>query len=477
MIYSGQCIHDAGLRHEVSVTLMEPPPGCEGAHTPEFYRDTLKKILDEGIPYDSVCFKDASGTSIPQNVYQTIHLARQLLPKEINISFHTHETAGLGVFCCKAALAAGATQLDLSMSPVSGGTCQTDVVTMWHALRGTEYDLGIDINKMLNAEEVLKGCLQEYFVPPEAKTSDPLILFSPMPGGALTANTQMMRDNKILHKYGDVIKEMTDVVKKGGFGTSVTPVSQFYFQQAFNNVMFGKWKKIADGYGKMVLGYFGKTPLPPDSEIIKIAAEQLKLEPTTKNPIDINDEDPSKGTEAAKKMLKAAGITDLSDENIFIAATCKEKGIAFLNGEARLGVRKNVVLKEKKVKTEEAGGYTVSINDKKYSVVIDGNKATVNGKTFNIDIKEGVEVTGTAPTDKSQAATSDNKSVKAPMPGNVLKVDVKVGNSVSEGDQLLILEAMKMETPIKAPCNGVITSITVTQGDPVDAGQVLIWIN
>ena len=71
-----------------------------------------------------------------------------------------------------------------------------------------------------------------------------------MPGGALTANTQMMRDNNILHKYPEVIAAMSEVVQKGGYGTSVTPVSQFYWQQAFSNVMFGKWKKIADGYGK-----------------------------------------------------------------------------------------------------------------------------------------------------------------------------------------------------------------------------------
>ena len=93
-----------------------------------------------------------------------------------------------------------------------------------------------------------------------------------MPGGALTANTQMMRDNGILDKYEEVAAAMGECVAKGGYGTSVTPVSQFYFQQAFNNVMIGPWKKIADGYGKMVLGYFGKTPVAPDPEIVKTRA-------------------------------------------------------------------------------------------------------------------------------------------------------------------------------------------------------------
>jgi len=276
LIYSGQRIVANGLKHEVTVTMMGLPPGCEGAHTPEFYEQVLRNILDADIPYNSVCFKDASGTSTPQNVYETIKRAKAMLPADIPVSFHTHDTAGISVLAYKAAIEAGADAINLAMAPVSGGTSQPDIITMWHALRDTEYELeGIDIDKIREAEEVFKDCMKDYFMPPEAKAVDPLIVFSPMPGGALTANTQMMRDNNILDKYPEVIKAMSEVVKRGGFGTSVTPVSQFYFQQAFNNVMFGPWKKIADGYGKMVLGYFGKTPVAPDPEIVKIAAEQL----------------------------------------------------------------------------------------------------------------------------------------------------------------------------------------------------------
>ena len=279
LIDSGKAIHEAGLKHEVTVTMMELPPGCEGAHTAEFYASVLKDILDAGIPFDSVCFKDASGTGVPSKVYKTIKEARELLGKDTRIVYHTHETAGIGVISCKAALEGGADQLDLSLSPVSGGTCQPDLITMWHALRGTDFDLGIDINKVVKAEEVFKDCMKDYFKPPESERVEPMIPFSPMPGGALTANTQMMRDNNCLDRFPEVIAAMGEVVEKGGFGTSVTPVSQFYFQQAFNNVFFGPWKRIAEGYGKMVLGYFGKTPVTPNKDIIELCKEQLKLEP------------------------------------------------------------------------------------------------------------------------------------------------------------------------------------------------------
>lgn len=182
--------------------------------------------------------------------------------------------------------------------------------------------------------------MKDYFLPPEALSVNPMIISSPLPGGALTANTQMLRDNNLMDKFPQVVAAMKEVVEKGGFGTSVTPVSQFYFQQAFNNVMFGAWKKIAEGYGKMVLGYFGKTPCAPDPEVVKIAEEQLGLAPTTETVVDLNDKDPNKGLEVAKKRLEDANLP-VNDENLFISAACKEKGILFLQGKGTIGVRKN----------------------------------------------------------------------------------------------------------------------------------------
>jgi pyruvate carboxylase subunit B len=323
---------------------------------------------------------------VPTKVYDTIKMARKMLPEGPHIHFHTHETAGIGVIGNKAALEAGADGIDLSMAPVSGGTCQPDIAVMWHALRGTDFDLGIDIDKVMEAEAVFKDCMKDYFLPPEALKVEPMIPWSPMPGGALTANTQMLRDNGILDKYPAIIKAMGEVVRRGGFGTSVTPVSQFYFQQAFNNVMFGEWTKIAEGYGKMVLGYFGRTPVEPDPEIVEIAKKQLELEKTTLTPLELNDSDPKKGLDVAAQLLKGAGFKT-SDENLFIAATCKDKGIMFLEGDGKLGVRKSTP-KDELPPAEDtvAQGYTVTVNNKTFSVFIKDNEAVVNGKAYQIDV-------------------------------------------------------------------------------------------
>ncbi|MCP4049630.1 MAG: biotin/lipoyl-binding protein [bacterium] len=472
--YSAECIINNGLEHEMVVTMMDLPPGCYGAHDVAFYEKTLKSFLEAEIPYHRVCFKDASGTSNPDKVYKTIRMARELLPKGTHLRFHTHETAGVSVQCYMAALEAGADAIDLAMAPVSGGTAQPDILTMMHALKGTNFDLGFDINKLLRAEEVFKECMKDYFFPPEASAVSPLIPFSPMPGGALTANTQMMRDNDILDKFPEVINAMGEVVKRGGYGTSVTPVSQFYFQQAFNNVMFGPWKKMAEGYGKMVLGYFGKTPVKPDPDIVKIASELMSLEPTDRCPLDINDEDPEKGIESAKRKLRENQL-DETEENIFITAACGEKGLIFLKGNASANVRK--VSNKKASNTDKADGYTVTVDGSKYGVTLDGNTAVVNGKKYNIDIMEGLDPSHASPVSAGSAATKDAVSVNAPMPGQVLKIKVKIGDFVRTGDILVIIEAMKMETEIKAQSDGTVSSISVNAGDSVKPGQALVWLN
>lgn len=483
LIDSGKAIVEAGLKHEVTVTMMSLPPGVEGAHNPDFYIGVLQSILDAGIPFDSVCFKDASGTSTPHTIYETIKRARKLLGKDVNIRMHSHETAGVSIQQYISAIEAGANGVDLSMSPVSGGTGQPDIITLWHALRGTDYDLDIDIDAIKKAESVFEDCMKDYFTPPEASKVNPNIPFFPLPGGALTANTQMLRDNNLMHKFPEIVKAMGETVAKGGFGTSVTPVSQFYFQQAFNNVMFGPWKKIAEGYGKMVLGYFGKTPVAPDAEVVKIAAEQLGLEPTTKMVADINDADPKKGRGPAIAMLKEAGLPE-TEENIFIAASCKDKGILFLTNKAKVnGVRK---IDREAEKAKKSGEYTVSVNGKAYGVKVGKTDVKVNGVSYPLDVANGIDEAVIAASQAAAApvaaataapvASGAGTTVKAPMPGLALRFNVKVGDSVAEGDSLMVMEAMKMENEIFAPAAGTITEICVAQGDQVNSDDDLIVI-
>lgn len=462
--FSGECIKKYGLKHEITITLMDLPPNCQGAHDVPFYERILKEILSAEIPFDSICFKDASGTSNPNKIYETIKMARRNLPQDVHIRLHTHETAGVSIACYLAALEAGVDGIDLAAAPVSGGTSQPDILTMMHALKGKDYDLGgLEEEKILKYEAVLRDSLREYFLPPEATMVSPLIPFSPMPGGALTANTQMMRDNNILDKFPEVIYAMREVVEKGGFGTSVTPVSQFYFQQAFNNVMFGPWEKIAEGYGKMVLGYFGKTPVEPDAEVKKLAAKQLNLEPTTELAIDIADKDETKSIAYVKSLLEKEGIA-VSEENIFIAAACKEKGIAYLKGEAKVNVRKNASMPKQNSISADENKFTVSVNGNKYHVEVSA------GFDKDVNIKS-VQKADTQENIMQNADSSEG--VQAGISGNVFKIYINEGEEVKSGQVVMVLEAMKMEIEVNAPKDGIIEKICVKTGDSVSENDLV----
>ncbi|MCH8541665.1 MAG: hypothetical protein LAT58_12980 [Opitutales bacterium] len=482
LAYSGKCIADAGLNHQVVIALMGLPPGLKESycHTSDFYLDKLKEILDSGLPYHSVAFKDASGTTRPTVVHETIKKARKLLGEDTEIHFHTHDTAGLAVACNLAAIEAGADLIDLSMAPVSGGTAAADIITMWYRLQGTGYTLDIDPEKILEVEALLHEQMKKYYLPPESKEVNPMICFSPMPGGALTANTQMMRDNNSLHLFPEVIKNMRDVVAKGGFGSSVTPVSQFYFQQAFMNTIGKPWDKISESYGKMVLGYFGRTPAKPDPEIIKLASEQLGLQPTEEDIHDLNDANPDLGIEANQKILEKESLP-VTDENIFISAACGAKGIAFLKGNAVDGIRWAEKEKPEKKPSKATptttptpsgpANYTVTVNGMAYQVQVE----ETSGQPTSIQPAQGSAPAPQAAT-ASKPSGGEEKEIKASMPGSVLSIDVDVGEKVTAGQKLLVLEAMKMESPVTAPGDGTIGQIEVTVGDTVANGDLLLTL-
>jgi pyruvate carboxylase subunit B len=278
----------------------------------------------------------------------------------------------------------------------------------------------------------------------------------------------MMRDNGILDRFPEVIAAMTEVVEKGGYGTSVTPVSQFYFQQALNNVMQGPWNAIAPGYGRMVLGYFGKTPVAPDPEVVRIASEKLGLEPTTEKALDLANADETKSLANWINKLKEENI-EITEENIFIAAACQEKGIAFLQGKGELNVRK---ISEMKTENDCEGNSEMASGN--YTVVVDGQK-------FSVQVAEGdanIQVTAVngesvAPTAAPVSSGGNTLDIKALLPGSVWKIVANPGQSVNEGDVILILESMKMEIDIVAPRGGVVKSINVATNDKVVEGQVV----
>ena len=223
----------------------------------------------------------------------------------------------------------------------------------------------------------------------------------------------------------------------------------------------------------MLLGYFGKTQCEPDPELVKWAQEKVGMEPTTEKVVDINEKDPEKGIEAAKKRLEEAGLPT-TDENVFISAACKDgnvdKGIEFLLGKGKVSVNKTANKEAAPAaQASSTGEYTVKVNGKNYAVKLEGDKATVNGKAYDINVKAGIE-------QKASSGSAEGEEVKAALPGNVLRLEVAEGDDVAEGDVLLVGEAMKMETEVKSPKAGTVQAIEVAQGDKIVTGQTMVVI-
>ncbi len=488
LVKTGKPIVDAGMHHQVCIALMGLPFKSDKVHTSDFYIDIGKRLLDSDIHIDSICLKDASGTTDPMTIYNTAIGLKKLMPPEMPLWMHTHDTASTAVSCYMAAIAGGADGVDLSVRPMASGTVQPDVRSLAHALKGTGYTLDVDPDAMGDIEGMLSDLMKEYDFNPATTTADARVLGFPMPGGAIGPNVHMMVKAGILDRYSDVLAEFPVVVEAGGAWTSVTPGSQQYWLQAFNNVLYGRWEKIDAGYGKAVLGYFGRTPLPPDPQVVKIASEQLELPPFEGDPLDAAP----KNIGAAQEALRERGL-EVNDENTFLVLAAMvpgkkmelNEGIRLLTGKAKI----NIPLKKKEepapaapepapapAAAPAAPAITGPVTSR--CVVVEG----ANSRTFEVTVEPMGGSASAAPAaavaEAPAAAPSGGTQVFSTFAGQVEIVDllVNVGDAVTEGQKVAAIEAMKAQHDIKAQCSGKVTAIHVKIGDEIDSSKPIMTI-
>ncbi len=479
---TGKPIVDAGMHHQVCVSLMGLPFKDDTVHTADFYIGIIRKLLDRGVHMDSVCMKDASGTTDPTTCYETARGLRKILPPEVILWQHTHDTASMAVSCYMAGIEGGVDGIDLSVRPMASGTVQPDVRSMWHALKGTGYSLDIDHTKMDEIENLLNEGLAEYEFNPVTTTADARVVGFPMPGGAIGPNVHMMKEAGILDRYSDVLAEFPVVVKAGGAWTSVTPGSQQYWLQAFNNVLLGRWEKMNDGYGKAVLGYFGRPPLPPDPDVVKVAAEQLGMEPFDGDPLEAAPDSLAQ----AEAALKERNLP-LTEENVFLVAAATipgknmdlNEGIRLLTGKAKIVLP----LKKKEAPPAPATAPAASPSSAPFTAPIT-TTCTVreNGtdRTFRITIQPpgAASQTAAAAAPAAQPKVADGTPVFSPFQGKteLVEIKVKVGDKVTAGQVVAAVEAMKAKHDVKAPCAGAVLSVDAEIGADIEAGQSILTI-
>ncbi|HEX9885667.1 MAG TPA: biotin/lipoyl-containing protein [Longimicrobiales bacterium] len=476
LVKTGKPIVDAGMHHQVCIALMGLPFHSDKVHTPEFYIDIGKRLLESGAHIDSICLKDASGTTDPTTIYRTAVGMKKIMPPEMPLWMHTHDTASTAVSCYQAAIHGGADGVDVSCRPMASGTVQPDARSLAHALKGSGYTLDIDVARMAEIEGMLTMLMKDYDFNPTTTTADARVLGFPMPGGAIGPNVHMMVKAGILDRYTDVLREFPVVVEAGGAWTSVTPGSQQYWLQAFNNIMYGRWEKIDAGYGKAVLGYFGKTPLPPDPEVVKRASEQLGMEPFTGDPLEAAPNN----LEPARMALEEAGLL-VNDENIFLVMACMvpgkkielNEGLRLLQGHARI----DIPLRKKEAPAQPAAttpaGTPVITGPVTSQVSVRENGST---RTFTVTVEPvgggtpAASVTSTVPPVGTPIHSTFAGSVE------VVDVLVKVGDHVDAGGVVAQIEAMKAKHDIRSPEAGSVSAVHVHIGDEIDSSQPIVTV-
>ena len=440
-------------------------------HTVDLWVEMAKKIEDMGA--HSLCIKDMAGLLQPYVAYDLVKKLKNAI--DIPIQLHAHATTGLSTASIIKAVEAGIDRVDTSIGSMSmtyGHSATNSVVSILeHGPRKT----GLDLKKL---EEV-----DQYFKPIRAKYSkfegslkgvDSRILLSQVPGGMLTNMENQLKEQNALDKMDEVLLEIPRVRKDLGYIPLVTPTSQIVGTQSVLNILTGeRYKTITKETSGILKGEYGATPASVDAELQARVLEGS--DPITCRPadniapeMDILESQFDEIISKKKIDLAADKIDDLLTYALF-----PQVGIQFLENrnnpdffEPAPQEVSNATVNEK-----NEGIYTVSFEGNSYTVSVSAG-GDITSMIAASDKQS--QSSNTSQVESKSTPSSDAEEVHAPLSGNIWKILVNPNQSVNEGDALLILEAMKMETEIKAAHSGVVTNISVKEGDSVTVGQVLL---
>ena len=421
-------------------------------HSLDDFVDLAKNL--EALDCDSVAIKDMAGLITPTDAYELVSKLKE--ETDLLVDLHCHCTSGMTPISYYAACQAGVDILDTAISPLAWGTSQPPTESIVAALQGTPYDTGLDLELLTLIKKYFDDIKEKYLgiLDPIAESIDTDVLLYQIPGGMLSNLISQLKEQNALDRYTDVLDEMPRVRKDMGYPPLVTPTSQIVGIQAVMNVLGGeRYKNVSNEVKEYMKGMYGRPPAPVDPEISKkiIGDEEV----ITCRPADLLepefDKFESEGKE--KGFIK-------SDEDVLTYALYPPIAPKFLNGEA--------------VEEELKPARTLNEDDAigiptEYNVEVDGDVFEVKiMPTGFMQIGEGEPISG--PIEPVEGA------VLSSMQGMVIKLNVNVGDKVSEGSTICVIEAMKMENDIQSEVDGVVEEIFVEPGDAVSAGDMLMVI-
>lgn len=440
-------------------------------HTIENWVEYAKQLEDLGA--DSIAIKDMSGILTPYDAFDLV--SRLKAQTDLEVQLHAHATSGLSDMTILKAVEAGIDRVDTAISSMSMTYGHSSTESVVAALAGTDRDTGLDINLLEEIAAYFREVRKKYAkFEGSLRGTDSRILVAQVPGGMLTNMENQLKEQGAADKFDDVLAEIPRVREDLGWIPLVTPTSQIVGTQAVINVLMGeRYKTISKEVQGILKGEYGAAPAPYNAEL------QARVldggEAVTCRPADLLTPEMDKLVGELRDLANEKGIALTAGENeiddVLTYALFPQIGLKFLEN------RNNPDAFEPAPTLEDAQAMAAPKNTGPQVYTIN-----VNGQNYVVQVTEGGDISAVAPAAAPAAAApaaapaGNAEPVAAPLAGNIWKVQVAAGQTVQEGDVLVILEAMKMETEVRAARAGTVVSVDVKEGDAVQVGDSLLTL-
>jgi len=440
-------------------------------HTVEKWVELAKEV--ESMGADSIAIKDMAGLLKPYVAYDLV----SRLKKELSVPIHMqcHATTGMSTATALKAAEAGIDNVDTAISSMSMTYGHSPTEAVVAILEGTERDTGLDLHLLEEIAAYFREVRKKYAkFEGSLRGVDSRILIAQVPGGMLTNMEGQLKEQNAIDKFDDVLAEIPKVREDLGYIPLVTPTSQIVGTQAVLNVLTGeRYKSISKETAAILKGEYGAAPAPMNKELQDRVLDGKEV--MTCRPADKIEPEMDKLTTELEELAKEKGfeLADQKVDDVLTYALFPQIGLKFLENRGNPDAFEPVPSADDMAPAKKAEGpetYTVEVNGQQYVVAV-----SEGGEISQIESQGG----GSAPAEGSSApvpAAGEGEPVTAPLSGNIWKIQVSSGDVVEEGDVLIILEAMKMETEIRASKAGTIGEIFIKVGDAVAVDDEMLTI-
>ncbi|MEL0641409.1 sodium-extruding oxaloacetate decarboxylase subunit alpha [Pseudoalteromonas aliena] len=440
-------------------------------HTLDMWLTLAKQLEDLGC--HSICIKDMAGLLKPYDAEKLIKALKETV--SIPIAMQCHATTGLSTATYQKAIDAGIDMLDTAISSMSMTYGHSATETIVSIVEGTERDTNLDLNHLEEIAAYFRDVRTKYAAfEGSLKGVDGRILLAQVPGGMLTNMENQLKEQGAADKLNEVLLEIPRVREDLGFLPLVTPTSQIVGTQAVLNVLTGeRYKTITKETAGVLKGEYGLTPAPINKELQERVLDGADV--ITCRPAD--NIDPELATLEAKLLKEAQDqgliLADEQIDDVLTYALFPQVGLKFIKNRNNPDAFEPVPSAEDKSSKapSQSASNSNSVKAEQYSVKVDG-------KVYDVVVAQGGELKEVTLKDSEHipqsASVASGETLNAPLAGNIFKIKVKAGQVVNEGDVVIIMEAMKMETEIRAMHTGTIAEVLVSEGDAVNTGDAII---